>query len=121
MMNRVGVLFVISAASAMLFAADENASRPSHSAPAVFPPWLSSKWSWDAGLAQTGRSSRTPRKAAYCSCSLRSGEEISHSGLKLSGITSVCPLETNVQVSFFSPKSLGTVMVKTPHCRRGRK
>src|SRR5262245_31876891 len=40
---------------------------------------------------------------------------------KLSGMDVVCPFAAKVHVSFLSPKSFGTVIVKTPHWRRGRK
>jgi len=46
---------------------------------------------------------------------------ISHSGLRLAGIDRVWPLLISVQVIFLVPKSAGTVMVKRPHCRPGRK
>ena len=36
-------------------------------------------------------------------------------------MTVAWPLATSVHVSFLSPKSFGTVIVKTPHWRRGRK
>src|SRR5437879_3160729 len=47
--------------------------------------------------------------------------ETSHSGSRLAGTTVVWPLATIVHVSFLAPKSLGTVMVNTPHCRPGKK
>ena len=37
------------------------------------------------------------------------------------GMVEVWPLATIVQVSFLSPKSFGTGIVKTPHWRRGTK
>src|SRR5579862_7454795 len=42
-------------------------------------------------------------------------------GSMSTGIELVLPLTVMDQVSFLSPKSLGTLMVKTPHCRPGRK
>ena len=36
-------------------------------------------------------------------------------------IVLVCPFATIVQVSSFEPKSFGTLMAKTPHCRPARK
>src|SRR2546421_8139817 len=42
-------------------------------------------------------------------------------GFKLIGIDVVLPFAVIVQINFLSPKSFGTVIVKTPHCRLGRK
>ncbi len=50
----------------------------------------------------------------------RNGES-SHNGFRLPGTAVVAPLAVRVQVSWFDPKSLGTVMVKTPHCLWVRK
>src|SRR5205807_1061291 len=44
-----------------------------------------------------------------------------HSGSTSTGIAFVLPLTVMVHVSRLSPKSFGTLMVKTPHCRPGRK
>src|SRR5947209_9815980 len=38
-----------------------------------------------------------------------------HSGFKCIVMTLVCPLDTNVHVSFRFPKSFGTLMENTPH------
>src|SRR5271167_4825857 len=44
-----------------------------------------------------------------------------HKGSISTGIVLVLPLTVMDQISFLSLKSLGTVMVNTPHCRPGRK
>src|SRR6266851_1133438 len=47
--------------------------------------------------------------------------EISYGGFNENGTAVVWPLAVIVQVSFLLPKSFGTVIVKTPHSRRGTK
>src|SRR6266446_3930362 len=42
-------------------------------------------------------------------------------GFRCIGTDVVCPLAVMVHVSLLSPKSFGTIIVKTPHWRRGRK
>src|SRR5581483_3185479 len=75
---------------------------------------------WPRGPCTNGPVDANPRNGGVLFVASLKGF-ISHSGSRLAGITVVIPFAVSVQVSFFVPKSFGTVTVNTPHCRRTRK